>query len=99
MKTKINQKGFSIIETVILIIVIAGLCVLGFKAYDSWQTANTAKEAAAEQSKTASDVPASSSITAITDTSGIDQAADTLNSVNIDDSGDVTLLTNEASNF
>lgn len=59
-----NQKGFSIIELLLIIVVVAGLAYAGFKVYDARQTKNSA---ASEQSSTATDVSTAPTIKESTD--------------------------------
>jgi guanyl-specific ribonuclease Sa len=75
MRLAKNQRGFTGIEIVLVVVVAAMIGFVIFKAYEANQTA---KAPAAEQSKTSSDVPAAPSITS---TSDLNAAETTLNQI------------------
>ncbi|MEX1995370.1 MAG: hypothetical protein WD887_01170 [Candidatus Saccharimonadales bacterium] len=88
------QKGFSVVELLLIIVVVTGLAYVGYRVYDRQQTRNAA---ASEQSPTARDV---SSAPEIKKASDLDAASKLLDQNDPAVSNqDASQLDSELSNF
>lgn len=74
MRTQKNQAGFSVIELLIVVVVVAVLSFVGYSVYSRQH--NQVADTATNQSPTASDVTAAPTIKS---TSDLDKALNTLN--------------------
>ncbi|MDN5275491.1 MAG: hypothetical protein JWN33_140 [Candidatus Saccharibacteria bacterium] len=88
------QRGFTIVEAVIIIAIIGVIGLVGYVAYNTFQ-----KQAANESSSqvsTASDVPEAPTIES---KSGLDAASATIDDINLDDESDLSQLDSELDTF
>lgn len=85
MKTRLNQQGFSVVEFVVILVIIAGLGFVGYTVYNPSGSKNTTTTSTqpANSEATAIDVP---SALTISSTSDLDKAGATLDQTDVSDS-------------
>jgi prepilin-type N-terminal cleavage/methylation domain-containing protein len=101
MHRNTSQRGFSIVETLLVVAVLVALGLVGYKVYNRQHNDSSSDQAATAQnsgSATASNV---ASAPAINSTSDLDKASATLDQTNPDssNSSDAGQLTSQANSF
>lgn len=87
------QKGFSIIEVAIVVVILG---IIGFLAYSTYMHQQTAKVTSTQQSHTATDVPTAP---AVNSSSDLTTAQQTVDNLNVDDGSDSSQLNSQLNAF
>lgn len=97
MSTYTRQKGFSIVEILLVVAVVGIIGFLGYTFYNNYQTeTNKTSTADSSQSATASDVATAPAVNSASD---LDKAQAVLDQTNPGSSTDASQLDSEVSNF